>query len=110
MNCRENIPARSKPGLRTFVCVCALWTPPILNDKLDPNGVVYIGEGGLGVPPRKPKTDRWYLKAPGKTGNKHHFQILTFTKTSLDYKVLLLNNTIFDHHVLKPRRTRSRRR
>jgi len=32
-------------------------TPPIRNEKLDPTGVVYIGEGGLGVGQRTPHFD-----------------------------------------------------
>ena len=37
-------------------------TAPIRDMKIDPAGVVYIGEGGLGVGQRTPKTHRWYLQ------------------------------------------------
>jgi len=51
-------------------------TPPILNGEPDPSGVVYMGEGGMGVPQRTPKKDRWYLQSPGTTKATHHVILL----------------------------------
>ncbi|MFI5334781.1 MAG: fibronectin type III domain-containing protein [Chlamydiales bacterium] len=38
-------------------------THPIKEGKIDPEGIVYLGDGSWGVSPRKPKTpaDYWYL-------------------------------------------------
>ncbi len=36
-------------------------THPIKNGKIDPDGVIYMGDGSWGVNPRKPN-DSWYLK------------------------------------------------
>ncbi|MFT4540744.1 MAG: hypothetical protein ACI841_001214 [Planctomycetota bacterium] len=51
---------------------------PIRDEKHDPTGVTYIGEGGLGVPQRVPDGERWYLKPPGMTARGHHVTILEF--------------------------------
>lgn len=58
-------------------------TMPIRDEKHDPTGVTYIGEGGLGVPQRTPDADRWYLKPPGMTASGHHVTVLEFTPEHL---------------------------
>ncbi|WP_246117866.1 purple acid phosphatase family protein [Adhaeretor mobilis] len=78
-------------------------TPPIRNNVIDPTGVVYIGEGGLGVGQRAPKMDRWYLRPPeAKAGEGHHVQLLSFDAESITYRVVLLDegdgSKIFDEH------------
>ena len=47
-------------------------TVPIRADAADARGTVYLGEGGLGVAQRKPRSDRWYLEAPGRAASAHH--------------------------------------
>jgi len=72
-------------------------TVPIRDFKLDPTGVVYIGEGGLGVGQRTPKNHRWYLNSPqAKTGKGHHIQLLTFDREQLAYRVVMLGGEVFD--------------
>ncbi|MBT3637933.1 MAG: metallophosphoesterase family protein [Opitutae bacterium] len=78
-------------------------TVPIRNEKKDPTGIVYVGEGGLGVPQRKPKSDRWYLQKPGMTGAGHHVMRVTFGKTKMDYEVVLLDRNRADKHQFSPR-------
>lgn len=80
-------------------------TMPIRGGKPDPTGVVYVGEGGLGVPQRTPKMDRWYLQAPGKAGSGHHVQLLGFGRKRLDYQAVLLDGSVFDSHSLQPRQS-----
>ena len=41
--------------------------------KVDPNGVLYLGDGAWGVMTRRPR-DRWYL---AKTARKRHFSLVT---------------------------------
>ncbi len=47
-------------------------TKPIRNDKVDPEGVVYIGDGAWGVATRKDENahTRWYIE---KVSDDHHF-------------------------------------
>jgi len=78
-------------------------TVPIRNEKKDPTGIVYVGEGGLGVPQRKPKSDRWYLQKPGMTGAGHHVMRVTFGKNKMDYEVILLDRKQADKHQFLPR-------
>jgi hypothetical protein len=85
---------------------CIKRSPPIRDYKIDPTGVVYIGEGGLGVGQRTPKPGRWYLTGPhAKTGMGHHVQLLTFTADQLTCRVILLGGGVFDEVVLNPRTT-----
>jgi hypothetical protein len=79
-------------------------TVPIRNDKHDPTGVVYIGEGGLGVSQRTPDDDLWYLQPPGKCGKGHHYYVLSFDKDALKTKTVLMNGAVFDEYELKPRK------
>ena len=79
-------------------------TPPIRDQRIDPTGVVYIGEGGLGVEQRSPKEGRWYLQEPhAKLGQGHHVQVLTFDREVLIYRVVLLGGEVFDEHKLLAR-------
>ena len=78
-------------------------TVPIRNEKKDPTGIVYVGEGGLGVPQRNPKSDRWYLQSPGMSGNGHHVMRVLFGKDKMDYEVILLDGKLGDHYEFNPR-------
>lgn len=78
-------------------------TVPIRNEKKDSTGIVYVGEGGLGVPQRSPKTDRWYLQKPGMAGADHHVMRITFSKESMDYEVVLLDHSEADSMTFLPR-------
>jgi hypothetical protein len=78
-------------------------TVPIRNEKKDPTGIVYVGEGGLGVPQRIPKSNRWYLQSPGMTGSDHHVMRVVFGKEKMDYEVILLDGKQADHYEFFPR-------
>jgi hypothetical protein len=79
-------------------------TVPIRAGKLDPTGVVYVGEGGLGVKQRRPDANRWYLRSPGFVGRGHHVQVLTFSKNELQYECIAIDGKIIDKYVRKPRK------
>lgn len=84
---------------------CIKRTPPLRDFKIDPTGVVYIGEGGLGVGQRTPKADRWYLNSPqAKTGAEHHVNLLTFTRDGLTSRTILMDGSVFDEATLAPRK------
>ena len=82
---------------------CIKRTVPIKNDKADPTGTVYMGEGGLGVGFRTTlKDDHWYLKG-GIKGGGHHVMLLDFKEDTLRIRTVLLNKKNFDDHTLKIR-------
>lgn len=47
-------------------------TAPILDGKVNNEGIIYIGEGGLGVPQRKPDPSRWFFDDKSIVEAKHH--------------------------------------
>lgn len=49
-------------------------TYPIRDGKIDPNGIIYLGDGCWGANPRKPE-DRWYLEKKGKKNNVYLVEI-----------------------------------
>lgn len=80
-------------------------TLPILAGKQNPDGVVYVGEGGLGVKQRNPDPSRWFLQHPGMTSKGHHVYLLTITKTRLLSQILTVSNgQVLDTWLRKPRR------
>lgn len=79
-------------------------TVPIRDGIQHPTGVVYLGEGGLGVPQRVPDTDRWYLKPPGMAQASHHVQALRVTPDTVYYSAIDANGKVLDTWEFKPRR------
>ncbi len=67
---------------------CVKRTVPILRGERDPEGLVYIGEGGLGAKQRTPEPERWWLQAPGFAANAAHVWKLRFAAESVDLEVL----------------------
>ncbi len=61
-------------------------TLPIRDESHDETGVVYVGEGGLGVPQRMPRERRWYLQEPGLTRRAHHVTKLTVGADALEIR------------------------
>lgn len=78
-------------------------TVPIRDEKMDPTGVVYVGEGGLGVKQREPNPDHWYLQSPGFTTSAHHVQLLTFDQNTLEYKAIGMDGAVIDTWSREPR-------
>lgn len=78
-------------------------TVPIRNEQQDPTGVVYVGEGGMGVKQREPDTKRWYLQPPGMAMSGHHVQLLTFEPDKLTYQAILEDGSIADEYTRAPR-------
>ena len=82
---------------------CMKRTVPIRGGKKDPTGVVYVGEGGLGVGQRKPDQDRWYLKNGGKAGSAHHVMRLDFAPDDLRVRFVLMEGSTWDDHTIQSR-------
>ena len=78
-------------------------TVPIRGNVQDETGVVYIGEGGLGVAQRTPKANRWYLQPPGMSSSASHVFQLTFHVDRLETRCICLDGSIADQFELKPR-------
>jgi hypothetical protein len=78
-------------------------TVPIRDGKHDPTGVVYVGEGGLGVGQRTPRSGLWYLEPPGMAAKGHHIQMLNFGPDKLLYEVVLLGGKVADRYEFSPR-------
>ncbi len=53
-------------------------TAPIYKESVNhEKGIVYLGEGGMGVSQRDPKRgDKWYFRAPGYAYSMHHLFML----------------------------------
>ena len=71
-------------------------TVPIRDNKPNENGVVYIGEGGLGVHQRTPKMDRWFIQSPGMADKGNHVFVLTFGNDELTGKCVLEDGSVRD--------------
>jgi hypothetical protein len=57
-------------------------TCPIMANQCVSEGIVYVGEGGLGVPQRDPsQADAWYFANGGYAISQHHIQSLEVTVT-----------------------------
>lgn len=79
-------------------------TVPIFEDKMDmEKGIIYVGEGGLGVKQRTPETDRWYLKSPGYAESLHHYYQMEVREDIVKVEVLKEGNASFDTFKLSPR-------
>lgn len=71
-------------------------TVPILNNAKHPEGIVYIGDGGAGVPQRNPDPTRWYLQEPGMAASVHHVHMLEFHEDVLRGAAYSLGGEILD--------------
>jgi hypothetical protein len=78
-------------------------TVPILNAEKHPDGVIYIGDGGLGVPQRNPDPTRWYLQEPGITDATHHVHILEFDGETITGTAYGMGGEIVDHFIITAR-------
>lgn len=78
-------------------------TVPILGRKQDPDGVVYIGEGGLGVPQRSPGAGRWFLQPPGFARSAHHVWELRILPEAIELRAILEDGTVADESRIKAR-------
>lgn len=78
-------------------------TVPILEGARHPDGVVYIGDGGLGVPQRVSDPTRWYLQDEGMTMSTHHAHVLEFNEDTLVGTAYTIGGEVVDRFVLARR-------
>ncbi|MFB5946231.1 fibronectin type III domain-containing protein [Albibacterium profundi] len=75
-------------------------TLPILNVKADANGIVYIGDGGLGVRPRDVDPTRWYLKPPGVAKSVHNVHMVDYGAEQITIKAFGIDGQTLDYFVI----------
>ncbi|WP_373494536.1 fibronectin type III domain-containing protein [Aquiflexum sp.] len=78
-------------------------TVPIRNNKYDETGIVYIGEGGLGVPQRVADSTRWFIQPPGFAMSAHNVHKLTFSREMIQIKAFGMDGEVLDQFEVKPR-------
>lgn len=84
---------------------CIKRTVPILKNKEDPNGIVYLGESGYGAPQREPKMERWYLQGDHAFASKgDHFMMLEIMPEAISYSTIRVTGEVADSFVFKPKR------
>lgn len=75
---------------------CYKRTHPLLQGKIDPQGVLYIGDGAWGIEkPRrsKPSADKWYL---AKTVSQRHFILVTIKESSRRFQAVTPSGVVID--------------
>ncbi|WP_114749676.1 purple acid phosphatase family protein [Pleomorphovibrio marinus] len=82
---------------------CLKRTLPIKGGKHDPEGVIYIGEGGLGVPQRETDNSRWFVQEPGMATSAHHVFLIDFRMDGLRTRAIGMDKKVLDDHELQPR-------
>src|SRR5690606_28695117 len=84
-------------------------TVPILNVKSSAEGIVYIGDGGLGVRPRKVDASRWYLKPPAIAKSVHNVHMVEYSSKQITIKAFGIQGETLDYFVIPAnRKTRSK--
>lgn len=79
-------------------------TVPIRSHAPDfENGIVYIGDGGLGVPQRQPDTSRWWLQEPGFAKPAHHVHLFEVSDEKFRVRAIGMDGDILDDFTLTPR-------
>lgn len=79
-------------------------TLPIRGDEPDhENGIIYIGDGGLGVPQRDPDPGRWWFGGEGFTKPIHHVHMLEFGRDSLRVRAFGMDGDTLDDFRIRPR-------
>jgi hypothetical protein len=70
-------------------------THPILANKINPKGIIYLGDGAWGVKLRvaEPEGPRWYM---AKTGTIRHFYLVTLYEDQRDIVAINDKGEIFD--------------
>ena len=81
---------------------CIKRTVPIRDGKMDPTGVVYIGEGGYGAPQRDTK-DLWYLESPGFVSRADHLMIFDYQVETVEYKTIGIDGSSIDQQTFNRR-------
>tara|TARA_B100001094_G_C18128419_1_gene770811 strand:+ start:253 stop:1461 length:1209 start_codon:yes stop_codon:yes gene_type:complete len=80
-------------------------TAPIFQEKINyESGIIYVGEGGLGVRQRTPDSSRWYFDDPSALAiASFNLQILTITPEKISFLAIDEKAQTISSFVRKPR-------
>ncbi len=78
-------------------------TVPIRDGAPAEDGVVYIGEGGLGVPQRAPRENLWFVQSPGQSATAHHVWLLSVDGETLRAQAIGFDGAVLDDYARAPR-------
>lgn len=77
-------------------------TVPIRNGAYSPDGIIYIGEGGLGVPLRKTRQERWYFQGHDSFAEmEHHVWKVKIQDETAEVSAIGIKKNIFHTFTLK---------
>lgn len=79
-------------------------TMPIRGDAPAEGGVVYIGEGGLGVRQRTPDDDRWFLQPPGMAKSAFHVWKIAFHTDRIGLEAIGGDGAVLDTAMIEPKK------
>lgn len=74
---------------------------PIRENQPDPSGVVYIGEGGMGVPQRTPRSGRWWHESPGFARPDHHVWKVRIGADQIALQAILVDGSVRDNTTIQ---------
>ncbi len=78
---------------------CLKRTPPILNGQTDPDGIVYIGEGGLGAPLREPDMLRWFMQG-GFGAKEYHVWMIDIGTDRIHLSAIGMDGVVLDEYTI----------
>lgn len=78
---------------------CYKKTHPIKDGKVDPAGVVYLGDGSWGVAPREPKLNLWYIE---KVASINSVYIVTLSEKECTVEAKTSQGDTLDQMVVRP--------
>lgn len=74
-------------------------TYPITNEEIDPNGVIYFGDGCWGAPPRK-TNEAWYLE---KRARKNNVYFVHLSEAAAHIEAINLTGDVLDSANILPK-------
>jgi len=72
-------------------------THRLRGNELDPEGTLYVGDGSMGVRPRRPDPDRWYLERAAHTP---HFWVVETSGVGIQLYAVDEHGDVFDAYML----------
>jgi len=75
--------------------------PPIRGESFDPQGVLYIGEGGWGAPQRDRFNEEFYTEPPAVMAAVDHLMLIEVQRDTLSVSGLAVDGTVF-HKLVYP--------
>ncbi len=64
-----------------------------------PDGIVYIGEGGLGAPLREPDMTRWFMQG-GFGAKEYHVWMINITYDQMHLSAIGMETKLLPHYIL----------